>query len=72
MLERGLVALRTDRGWTRAYFTPAGLDALREIARDRRLLDPVCYAHVRQELGLDTEEADGTTSTAADAPGPPA
>ena len=72
MLERGLVTLRTDQRWTRAHFTPAGLDALREMARDRRLLDPVRYAHVRQELGLDAEEADGTTSTAADAPGLPA
>ena len=72
MLERGLVALRTDRGWTRAYFTPAGLDALREMARDRRLLDPVRYAHVCQELELDAEEADETASAAADAPGPPA
>ena len=72
MLERGLVALRTDRGWTRAYFTPAGLDALREMARDRRLLDPVRYAHVRQELGLDPGQGDEDASTADAAAGPPA
>ena len=72
MLERGLVELRTDQRWTRAHFTPVGLDALREMARDRRLLDPVRYAHVRQELGLDPGQGDEDASTAADAPGPPA
>ena len=56
MLERGLVELRTDQPWPRAHFTQAGLDALRELARDRRLLDPVRYAHVLQELGMSTEE----------------
>ena len=72
MLERGLVRLCTDQPWPRAHFTPAGLAALREMARDRRLLDPVRYAHVCQELELDAEEADETASAAADAPGPPA
>ena len=59
MLERGLVELRTGQPWTRSHFTPAGLNALRELARDRRLLDPARYAHVRQELGLDASEVDG-------------
>ena len=72
MLERGLVRLRTDQPWPRAHFTPAGLAALREMARDRRLLDPVRYAHVRQELGLDAERADGDTGADVDVPGPPA
>ena len=72
MLERGLITLRTDQRWTRAHFTPAGLDALREMARDRRLLDPVRYAHVRQELGLDPGQGDEDAAAAADAPGPPA
>ena len=62
MLERGLVELRTDQRWPRAHFTPAGLDALREMARDRRLLDPVRYAHVREELGLETGEIDEVLS----------
>ena len=62
MLERGLITLRTDQRWTRAHFTPAGLDALREMARDRRLLDPVRYAHVREELGLETGEIDEVLS----------
>ena len=72
MLERGLVELRNDQRWLRAHFTPAGLAALCEMARDRRLLDPVRYAHVRQELGLDAQEATGDTSANADASGPAA
>ena len=53
MLERRLVEVRTDGRWPRACFTKSGLAALRELARDRRQLDPVRYAHVRQELGLE-------------------
>ena len=71
MLERGLVELRTDQPWPRAHFTPAGLAALCEMARDRRLLDPVRYAHVRQELGLDAETANEDAGAVANAPGPP-
>lgn len=66
MLERGLVELRTDQHWPRAHFTQAGLDALRELARDRRLLDPVRYAHVRQELGLDIKGRGKDASAGAD------
>jgi hypothetical protein len=62
MLARGLVEIRTDRGMPRAFFTQAGLAALRQLAMDRRRLDPVRYAHIRRELGLQTEEA----MTAAD------
>ena len=68
MLERGLVELRAGQPWTRAHFTSAGLDALREMARDRRLLDPVRYAHVRQELGLEPEEAGKDAGVAVDVP----
>ena len=53
MLERGLVEVRLDRRWARAHFTEAGLAALRELAQNKRLFDPVRYAHVRQELGLE-------------------
>ena len=70
MLERGLAELRTDQRWPRAHFTPTGLAALREMARDHRLLDHVRYAHVRQELGLDAGEVDGEEITATDASGP--
>ena len=67
MLERDLVTLRTDQRWTRAHFTPVGLDALREMARDRCLLDPV-----RQELGLDPGQGDEDAGADIDAPEPPA
>ncbi len=38
---------------TRAYFTPAGLEALRALLRDRRAMDPERFGHLRRELGLD-------------------
>jgi hypothetical protein len=39
----------------RAYFTEAGLDALRWLAAQRRGLDPAQFAHVRQELGIEAQ-----------------
>jgi hypothetical protein len=57
LLARGLVELRTDGRWPTAQFTNKGLAALRELARDRRALDPARYGHVRRELGLDVVEA---------------
>ena len=36
----------------RVYFTKAGYDALRVLLQDRRALNPLTYAHLRQELGL--------------------
>jgi hypothetical protein len=36
-----------------AALTEAGLAALRTMMTDRRLADPVTFAHVRQELGID-------------------
>jgi len=53
MVERGLMELRTDGRWPRAHFTQAGWTALRHLAQDRRLLDPVQFRHVRQELGIE-------------------
>jgi hypothetical protein len=55
MIERGLMELRTDGHWPRAHFTEAGWAALRHLAQDRRLLDPVQFRHLRQELGMETE-----------------
>jgi len=68
MLERGLVELRTDGRWPVAWFTRAGLAALRQFAQDRRALDPVRYAHVRRELGLNAgaEQGTGVSSEADD------
>src|SRR3954447_25966261 len=55
MVERGLVELRTDGRWPRAHFTEAGWAALRRLAHDRRLLDPVQFRHVRRELGIEAD-----------------
>jgi hypothetical protein len=56
MLERGLVEVRPDGRLFRAHFTMAGIDALRQMAANRRYLDPVQYAHIRRELGLEAED----------------
>src|SRR3954470_15365887 len=53
MVERGLMELRTDGRWPRAHFTEAGWATLRHLAQDRRLLDPVQFRHLRQELGIE-------------------
>ena len=53
LLERGLMRLDTTQHWPRLIFTETGLAALRTMMRDRRLADPVKFAHVRQELGID-------------------
>ena len=68
MLERGLVEVRPN-SYHRlpcAFFTEAGLIALRQMAQDRRALDPVRYAHIRRELGLDApaEETGGLVAEA--------
>ena len=58
MLARGLVELGAGRYGPRAFFTAEGIAALRLLAADRRLLNPVEYAPLRRELGLDpTEES---------------
>jgi hypothetical protein len=54
MLERGLVEVRTTNRGPRAFFTEAGLAALRQLVLDRRAMDPERFAHLRAELGLDS------------------
>jgi hypothetical protein len=55
MVERGLMTVAAGSPHrARASFTEAGLAALRWLASQRRGLDPVQFAHVRQELGLET------------------
>jgi hypothetical protein len=53
LLERGLMRLDTGQRFPRLFFTEAGLTELRTMMRDRRFADPIKFAHVRQELGLD-------------------
>jgi hypothetical protein len=60
LLERGLVEVRPGRNGPRAFFTVAGLGALRQLLQDRRAMDPARFAHLRRELGLEApEEAAG-------------
>ena len=60
LLERNLVSLPSEpqSGFgKRAYFTEAGLAALRELLQDRRSMNPQRFAHLRQELGLNPAAA---------------
>ena len=54
LLERGLMRLDTGRRPPRLFFTETGLAELRTMMTDRRLADPKKFAHVRQELGIDS------------------
>ena len=53
MLERDLVELRTTNRGPRAFFTEAGLVALRQLVLDRRAMDPERFGHLRVELRLE-------------------
>ena len=59
LVARGLMRLDANRRPPRLFFTEVGLEALRTMMRDGRLADPVKFAHVRRELGIDpAREAD--------------
>src|SRR6202022_4376103 len=53
LLDRGLMRLDTGSALPRLFFTDEGLGELRTMMADRRLADPVKFAHIRQELGID-------------------
>jgi hypothetical protein len=55
LLERGLMRLDTGGRLPRLFFTDTGLAELRAMMSDRRLADPVKFAHIRQELGIDPQ-----------------
>ena len=57
LLSRGLMRLDASLRPPRLFFTEAGLTALRAMMEDRRIADPAKFAHVRQELGIDSETA---------------
>jgi hypothetical protein len=60
MVDRGLMVVRAlSPHMARAYFTDAGLAALRWLAAQRRGLDPVQFAHVRPELETEAKELAG-------------
>src|SRR4051812_11861367 len=56
MQERGLVEVRPGRFGPRAFFTEAGLAALRLPLQDRRAMDPARFSHLRRELGVEVPE----------------
>jgi hypothetical protein len=65
MVERGLMTVAAGSSHrARACFTEAGLAALRWLASQRRGLDPVQFAHVRQELGLEAVTSAETKGSA--------
>jgi hypothetical protein len=53
LLNRGLMRLDAGSRPPRLFFTDAGLIELRAMMADRRLVDPVKFAHIRQELASD-------------------
>ena len=54
MIARGLILLQSNRFGPCVQFTEAGYIALRALAADHRALNPLTYAHLRQELGLES------------------
>jgi len=55
LLDRGLMRLDDSERFPRLVFTVIGMAALRVMMSDRRLADPMKFAHIRQELGIDPE-----------------
>ena len=53
LIERGLMRLDQSAKVPRLVFTDAGVATLRRMMADRRFTDPVKFAHVRRELGID-------------------
>ena len=60
LLARGLVRLDASLRPPRLFFTEAGLAALRAMMADPRLANPVTFAHVRRELGLEPGSGDAS------------
>jgi len=53
LVERGLMRLDQAGRVPRLIFTEAGVAALRRMMADRRFTDPIKFAHVRRELGIE-------------------
>jgi hypothetical protein len=53
LLDRGLVRLDTASPFPRLFFTSPRLAELKAMFANRRFADPVHFAHVRRELGID-------------------
>lgn len=55
LVDRGLMRLDESSAIPRLFFTEAGREALRHMMADHRLANPVKFAHVRRELGIDPD-----------------
>ena len=53
----------TTQRMPRPFLTEAGLIALHAMMNDGRLVDPVKYAHVRQEVGIGPTSLDSASRT---------
>lgn len=53
LVERGLMRIDANKRLPRLVFTATGMAALRTMMRDTRLANPLKFAHIRQELGID-------------------
>jgi hypothetical protein len=58
LLQRGLMRLDQPSPAPRLFFTETGIAALREMMADKRLADPVKFAHIRRELGIDPAQSE--------------
>jgi hypothetical protein len=58
LIDRGLMRIDRSANIPRLFFTEAGTAASRRMMADRRFADPVKFAHVRQELGIDPDRPD--------------
>jgi hypothetical protein len=58
LVDRGLMRIDRSANIPRLFFTETGTVALRRMMTDRRFADPVKFAHVRRELGIDPEQPD--------------
>ena len=56
MMDRRLVEIRNTERGPRAFFTEAGLQELRRLLLDRRDMDPARFAHLRREVGLESDD----------------
>lgn len=62
LVDRGLMRLDASPTIPRLFFTEAGIIALRQMMADRRLADPVKFAHIRRELGIDPDMKPGVAA----------
>jgi hypothetical protein len=52
LLDRGMMRLDQDERLPRLFFTESGMAALRRMMANARFADPVKFAHIRTELGI--------------------